>query len=269
MTGPSQREAPMPATRLPAVHLRVRSAALEAPQAGPLAHAAAAVPALGESAAAVPSLPASAGIVAVLESVGLPARAFDPGTIAHSERVATYAAEIASALGLSRAEIGRVRLGAYLHDVGKLKVSPRILRKPGRLTDAEFAIMKMHPIWGLELLEGAHLRVDVRPTVRWHHEKCDGSGYPDGLTGDEIPLHASIVGIADVYDALTSSRSYRPPMSSSGAMALMRVRRDSWRAEVYAAFCRAAASTTLGAALLVAAAAATRRREVALGSSAA
>ena len=205
-------------------------------------------------------------ILAVLQSVGLPVRAFDAGTIAHSERVATYAAEIAAALGLGRIETRTLRLGAYLHDVGKLMVSPRILRKPGRLTDAEFAIMKMHPVWGLEVLEGVQLTYDVRSTIHWHHEKYDGTGYPDGLRGDQIPLHASIVAVVDVYDALTSSRSYRPPMSSAGAMALMRVRRGWWRPEVYAAFGRAVSSTATGAALLVAAAAATRRREAAIGS---
>jgi len=254
----------MRGTRLPTAHMRVRSVP---PDATPHALLPDERRAGSDGPAAAghrTPAPAGASILEVLESVGLPTRAFDPGTIAHSERVATYATEIAAALGLSRAEIHRVRFGAYLHDVGKIKVSPGILRKPGRLTDAEFAVMKMHPVWGLEVLEGAQLRVDVRPTIRWHHEKCDGTGYPDGLRGDQIPLHATIVAVADVYDALTSSRSYRPPMSSSGAMALMRVRQAWWRPDVYAAFCRAAATTALGAALLVAAAAATRRREVAI-----
>jgi len=196
--------------------------------------------------------PPGAGFLAVLRSIGLPTGAFDAITIGHSERVAAYATEVATAVGLGRAEVHMVRLGAYLHDVGKLRVPREILRKPGRLTDEEFAVVRNHPVWGLELLEGAPLPAEVRCTVRWHHEKADGSGYPDGLWGDAIPLQASIVGIADVYDALTSSRSYRPAMTSAGALALMRSRRAWWRPEVYAAFGRAVASTAHGAARLVA-----------------
>jgi len=255
-------------TGLPTSHPRYRRVATDATPPEPLPyapHAAPVTPASERRQAPTPCVPSGASILDVLESCGLPTRAFDPGTISHSERVASYAAEIAAAIGLSRIEIRPVRLGAYLHDVGKLKVSPRILRKPGRLTDAEFAIMKMHPVWGLDVLEGVHLPAAVRSAIRWHHEKHDGTGYPDGLCGEQIPLHASIIAIADVYDALTSSRSYRPPMSSSGAMALMRVRQGSWRPEVYAAFCRAAASPARGAALLLAAAAGSRRREAAIG----
>lgn len=203
-----------------------------------------------------------AGFLGVLRSLGLPTASFDAGTIGHSERVATYATEVATALGLSRSEIDNVHLGAYLHDVGKVQVPREILRKPGRLTLDEYALMMMHPLWGLDVLEGAVLPEDVRSTIRWHHEKYDGTGYPDGLRGDEIPQQASIVAIADVYDALTSSRSYRPPMTSSGALALMRARRGWWRPEVYAAFGRAVASTARGAAILIAAAAASKRHEV-------
>ncbi len=256
----------MHGTGLPTPHTRGRRFTPDATPAGSFPGTQHAGPAYVPGRPPAASRAADASILDVLQGVGLPLRAFDAGTISHSERVATYATEIAAALGLSRGEINKVRLGAFLHDVGKLKVSPGILRKAGRLTDPELAIMKMHPIWGLEVLEGVHLPFDVRPTIRWHHEKCDGTGYPDGLAGERIPLHASIVAVADVYDALTSSRSYRPPMSSSGALALMRVRQGWWRPEVYEAFGRAAASTTRGAAILVAAVAATRRRQAAIGS---
>ena len=109
-----------------------------------------------------------AGFLSVLRRFGLPSEAFDAGTVGHSERVAAYAIEIARALGASGAEMQSVRLAAYLHDVGKLRVPREILGKPGRLTDAEFEVMKMHPVWGLELLDGARLPVDVLTAVRWH-----------------------------------------------------------------------------------------------------
>jgi len=166
----------------------------------------------------------------------------DSYTHGHCERVARYASEVACALGLDQSEAADVRLGAYLHDVGKIRVPKDILNKPGRLTAAEFDVMKMHPVWGLEMLEGVELSPEVRVSIRSHHEKRDGSGYPDGLRGGGIPLHAAIIGIADVYDALTSSRSYRPAMPGPAAMAEMHARRRWWRSEVYAAFRRAAAS---------------------------
>lgn len=165
----------------------------------------------------------------------------DSHTYAHCERVAAYASEIASALGMDGAEIGVLRLGAYLHDVGKIRVPQEILNKPGRLTPAEFDVMTMHPLWGLEVLDGVELPPDARASIRSHHEKCDGSGYPDGLRADEIPLHAAIIGVADVYDALTTARSYRPAMSAPAALAVMHARRGWWPPEVYSAFQRAEA----------------------------
>ncbi len=180
-----------------------------------------------------------AALLAIVRGFGLSLESSDRYTYGHCERVAGYAAKAAGALGLDEREISAVRLGAYLHDVGKIRVPRAILNKPGRLTADEFEVIQMHPIWGLELLEGVEFPWDVRPTVRWHHEKCDGSGYPDGLSGDEIPLHASIIGIADVYDALTTNRSYRPALSAGETMATMRARRCWWRPEVYKAFCRA------------------------------
>ncbi len=220
-------------------------------------------PACMRSLATDPALRRGAGFLAVLRTLALPAENLDATTVNHSERVATYSSEIAEALGFGRTEMHTLHLGAYLHDVGKLLVPPEILRKPGRLTDAEYAVMKLHPVWGLGILEGVRLPSGVRAVIRWHHEKCDGTGYPDGLRGYEIPLLASVVAIADVYDALTSARSYRLPMSSSGALELMRARRAWWPPEVYAAFCRAVASTARGPALMMAGAAATRRREAA------
>jgi putative nucleotidyltransferase with HDIG domain len=180
-----------------------------------------------------------AAFLSMVRGFGLSLESSDSYTYGHCERVAGYAATCAQALGLDETEISAVRLGAYLHDIGKIRVPRQILNKPGRLRADEFAVMQMHPLWGLELVDGIELPWDVRPTIRWHHEKCDGSGYPDRLRGDEIPLHASIIGIADVYDALTTNRSYRRALSSDETKATMGARRRWWRPEVYAAFRRA------------------------------
>jgi HD-GYP domain-containing protein (c-di-GMP phosphodiesterase class II) len=117
-----------------------------------------------------------------------------------------------------------------------VKVPHEILNKPGRLTHEEFAVIQMHPVWGVELLATVEFPWDIKPMIRWHHEKHDGSGYPDRLQGDEIPTSAQIIGIVDVYDALTTTRSYRPSLSHASAMAEIERCRHWWRADVYEAF---------------------------------
>jgi len=129
-----------------------------------------------------------------------------------------------------------VRIGAYLHDVGKVRVPHEILSKPGKLTPDEFAVLQMHPVWGIELLAAVEFPWDIKPIIRWHHERHDGSGYPDRLRGDEIPLSAQIVGIADVYDALTSTRPYRPALSRERALTEMERCRGWWSEAVCTAF---------------------------------
>jgi putative nucleotidyltransferase with HDIG domain len=181
-----------------------------------------------------PSLDASCR--AAVRGLRLSIESSDGYTFGHSERVALYASQVAAALGMADVQIDAVRIGAYLHDIGKIRVPYEILNKAGRLTPEEFEVMKMHPLWGLELLEGVKFPFDVTSTIRWHHEKRDGSGYPDGLGGDAIPPCASIIGIVDVYDALTSARSYRPAMTPADALREMRARRGWWRPEVYDAF---------------------------------
>jgi putative nucleotidyltransferase with HDIG domain len=166
--------------------------------------------------------------------------ATDLATFMHCERVAVYAVEIARALGFDQAEIATVRLGAALHDIGKARVPAAILQKAGWLTAAEFEIVKRHPAWGLELLESVDCPMGVREMVRFHHEKYDGTGYPDRLKGDQIPLAAAIICVADVYDALTTRRCYRPALPRARALLEMHVRQGWWHPEVYAAFCRAA-----------------------------
>jgi putative nucleotidyltransferase with HDIG domain len=160
----------------------------------------------------------------------------DAYTHGHCERVADYGVAVAQALGLDATAQTTVRLGAYLHDVGKVRVPHEILNKPGPLTPAEFDIVKKHPGWGLELLQGIDFPWDIRPIIGLHHEKFDGSGYPHGLQGDAIPLEAQIICIVDVYDALTTRRSYRDAMSASDARGQMEECRRWWRPDVYAAF---------------------------------
>ena len=154
----------------------------------------------------------------------------DPYTAGHCERMAHYAAVFGTHLGLSVEAILALRRGGYLHDIGKIGLPDAILRKVGPLTSEEFEIMKRHTIIGDELCEDLRLLRLVRPIVRQHHERLDGSGYPDGARGDEISLLAQIVAIADVYDALTTDRPYRKAMSIQEAYSHLLVEGQSgWR----------------------------------------
>jgi len=186
--------------------------------------------------------------LALVRDWGQSIESSDSYTFGHCERVAEYAVQVAAMLGLDDHERTTIRVGAYLHDVGKIRVPHEILNKPGRLTPEEFDVIKMHPIWGIELLAAIEFPWDIRPIIRWHHEKQDGTGYPDRLRGDEIPVAAQIIGIVDVYDALTTTRSYRPAMTHEQALAEMRQCRPWWRAEVYDAFVRAIGTRTIAAA---------------------
>ncbi|HVT38207.1 MAG TPA: HD domain-containing phosphohydrolase [Gemmatimonadaceae bacterium] len=160
----------------------------------------------------------------------------DTYTFGHCERVADRAVAVATALGLDETQQTTIRLGAYLHDVGKVKVPHEILNKPGPLTREEFEVVQMHPVWGIEMLANVEFPWDIKPIIRWHHEKYSGAGYPDRLRGDEIPLSAQIVGIVDVYDAVTTERSYRPAMTAERALAEITKVREAWSEQVYNAF---------------------------------
>ncbi len=175
---------------------------------------------------------------AVVRDWGQSIESSDSYTFGHCERVAAYAGAVAAALGLDEQQRTTIRLGAYLHDLGKVKVPHEILNKPGKLTDAEFDIIKMHPVWGVELLAAVDFPWDIKPIIRWHHEKRDGTGYPDRLRGEEVPLNPQIIGIVDVYDALTTTRSYRPAMTQAEAMARMAEAQGAWRSDVYSGFMR-------------------------------
>ena len=168
----------------------------------------------------------------------------DSYTHGHCERVAAYGAAVAAALELDGLTQKTIRLGAYLHDLGKVRVPHEILNKPGRLTADEFTVIKQHPVWGLELLEGVEFPWDIKPIIRSHHERYDGGGYPDGLVGDAIPLNAMIICVADVWDALTTTRSYRPAMTTDEAMMQMQKSKGWWRGDVSSAFERTVPSMT-------------------------
>ncbi|HUR54751.1 MAG TPA: HD domain-containing phosphohydrolase [Gemmataceae bacterium] len=133
-------------------------------------------------------------------------------THGHSGRVTDYALALAGRLGLGAAEADTLRRGAALHDIGKICIPDVILDKPGRLTDAEFDVVKRHPVEGVLMVEPLRSARDILPLIRWHHERLDGKGYPDGLTGDKLPLLPRILAVADVYDALASERPYRAAM---------------------------------------------------------
>jgi putative nucleotidyltransferase with HDIG domain len=162
----------------------------------------------------------------------------DSYTHGHCERVAEYGVAVGRQLGLDAHDLTTLRLGAYLHDLGKVRIPHEILNKPGKLTAEEFELIKRHPIDGVELLEGIEFPWDIFPIIRSHHERDDGTGYPDGLRGEQIPLNAQIICIVDVYDALTTTRSYRGAMTHDQALGIIMKDRHWWRASVYEAFMR-------------------------------
>ena len=175
---------------------------------------------------------------AVVRDWGQSIESSDSYTHGHCERVAGYAVALARELGLDEEQQTTIRIGAYLHDLGKVRIPHEILNKPGALTAEELRVIQMHPIWGLELVATVEFPWDIKPIIRWHHEKYDGSGYPDRLRGDEIPVSAQIICIVDVYDALTTTRSYRAAMSHPEALIKIRESSGWWRPDVYQAFMR-------------------------------
>ena len=147
----------------------------------------------------------------------------DPASAAlHSERVALLAAALAAALGIHDDPwLEALRIGSAVHDIGKLAVPESILNKAGPLTDEEWETVRQHPEWGARLVERLGMSADVRDAVRHHHERWDGTGYPDRLAGDAIPLSARLVCVVDVFDALTSDRRYRRALSNAEALEVM------------------------------------------------
>jgi diguanylate cyclase (GGDEF)-like protein/putative nucleotidyltransferase with HDIG domain len=163
-----------------------------------------------------------------IEALALAIEAKDHTTHTHLHRVRTYAVEIAKELNLSSDETEALRAAALLHDIGKLAVPEQIISKPGRLTPEEFEKMKVHPLVGAEILERVAFPYAVAPIVRSHHERWDGSGYPDGLRAEEIPIGARILAAVDCLDALASHRQYRPALPLIEAMAGVKERAGTW-----------------------------------------
>lgn len=150
-----------------------------------------------------------------LESLAKSLEARDTYTQGHSQRVCDVSIYIGEELGLSAEALEELRVGTILHDIGKIGVPDQVLNKPGRLTDEEFEVMKSHPVIGYEICKPLMLSDGVLMIIRNHHEKLDGSGYPDGLKGGELPLSLRIVCVADAFDAMSSSRPYRTTMEMS------------------------------------------------------
>lgn len=142
----------------------------------------------------------------------------DPYTAGHQQRVAELAVAIAKKMGLPETQIDGVRFGALIHDIGKIYIPAEILNRPGKLSDNEFNLIKSHPRVGYEIIQDVSFPWPVAQMVHQHHERLDGSGYPDGLRGDEILLEARILAVADVVEAITSHRPYRPGMGQDKAL---------------------------------------------------
>lgn len=171
---------------------------------------------------------------AVLFSLALSIEAKDPYTEGHCDRLSKYSVAVADKLGLSEDLRVALRRGGLLHDIGKLAVPEHILLKPGALTPEERKIMEQHTIAGERICAPLRSFRHVLPIIRHHHEKQDGSGYPDGLKGDQVPLTARILQVTDIYDALTTDRPYRKALSAEKAFAIMReeVKRGWWDGSV-------------------------------------
>ena len=167
---------------------------------------------------------------AVLRSLALMIEVRDAYTEGHCQRLSKYATELGMLLGLPEDDLDALGRGGYFNDIGKIALPDAILLKPDKLTAEEFERVKEHPVVGDRLCGDLRALHRVRSIVRHHHERLDGSGYPDGLKGDEIPLLAQIIGVVDVYDAMTTTRPYRAARSSEDALEeLAREVERGWR----------------------------------------
>jgi putative nucleotidyltransferase with HDIG domain len=165
----------------------------------------------------------------------------DPYTYGHSSEVTEHTIAIAHRMGLSADEIEKLRIGALLHDIGKIGIDGAILNKPGRLTDEEFEIIKGHPDIAANILSSLEFLTEVVPLVRHHHEHYAGGGYPLGIAGEDIPLGARIIAVADAFNAMTSDRPYRTSLAHDVAIReLMKHSGTQFDPEVVRAFLRVA-----------------------------
>jgi len=157
----------------------------------------------------------------VITTLGLTIEARDPYTAGHCERLARYAVALGQVLGVDEPTLRAFRLGGYLHDLGKIAVPDRILLKPGPLDPAERERIQTHPVVGADLVQGLRTLDGVRSIIRHHHERWDGSGYPDGLGGEAIPLGARIMAVVDTYDALLTERPYKAALPHEEAVSIL------------------------------------------------
>ncbi len=157
-----------------------------------------------------------------IEALASAVDAKDPYTKGHSSRVRQYSVILAQEIGLEEADVEKIRVSAMLHDVGKIGVDDRVLKKPGVLTNEEFEVMKRHTVMGYEIVRQVKALEEMLPGIRWHHEQLNGKGYPDGITGDEIPLMVRIISVADTFDAITTDRPYQAGREFPGALEILR-----------------------------------------------
>src|SRR5713101_7893522 len=175
----------------------------------------------------------------------------DPCTEGHCERLSGYSARLGKRIGLAEDQVIALRRAGIVHDIGKVAVPDAILLKPGRLTPEEFRTMQEHPVVGERICAPLKSFRLLLPIIRHHHEKLNGSGYPDGLKGEEIPVTARVLQIVDVYDALTTQRPYKPALPRAEALQIMEeeVRKGWWDPGIFQEFCQMTrgAATAVGA----------------------
>ena len=174
----------------------------------------------------------------VITTLGLTIEARDPYTAGHCERLARYAVALGEALGVDPPTLKALKLGGYLHDLGKIAIPDGLLLKPGRLEPEERKRIQVHPVVGAELVVGLKTLEAVRPLIRHHHERWDGSGYPEGLEGKAIPLGARIMAVVDVYDALRTARPYKPALPREEAIGILLRETEAglWEARITTTF---------------------------------
>ncbi len=157
-----------------------------------------------------------------IEMIAAAVDARDPYTKDHSQRVAQYSVILARELGLPEEEVDKIRISATLHDVGKMGIEDRVFKKPGVLTNEEFEIMKRHTLFGYQIVGQVKQLTEMLPGIRWHHEALNGRGYPDGIKGDELPMMARIISVADTFDAITTDRPYQAGSEFPKALEILR-----------------------------------------------